>query len=237
MNDQRKIKILSILMILLFSTPAYAVPVLDGVMRDDWGTHFTNGEETFGTSTSATYVGPGWGGQAFDIEKIGLQFDSGNVYFGLQTGFNFLEGVISNGVTYTAGDLFIDFGSDHTWDLAIGLKSFNVSTVGTYNDPTIRNSTPFDLATGKNVGSATGVYGGGTNTFDEDFYSLEGVLDLKAMDLEEFYGQSAIIHWTMSCGNDVLEHSESAPVPEPATLLLLGSGLMGVAGIRRKIKK
>ncbi len=40
-------------------------------------------------------------------------------------------------------------------------------------------------------------------------------------------------HWTMACGNDVVEGG-GRPVPEPATILLLGLGLIGFAGLRRK---
>jgi hypothetical protein len=48
-------------------------------------------------------------------------------------------------------------------------------------------------------------------------------------------GTDFISHFTMGCGNDnLMGEGKILPNPEPATLLLMGCGLIGLAGIGRK---
>jgi hypothetical protein len=74
-----------------------------------------------------------------------------------------------------------------------------------------------DLATG---------FSGGTH------YSLSG-FDLSFLAGYEYFNA----HFTMGCGNDNLMGHANAPVPEPATMILFGTGIAGLAGSRLRRRK
>lgn len=70
-----------------------------------------------------------------------------------------------------------------------------------------------------------------TGTWSRDNEKLSLSFNMPNWDVTEFG-----LHWGMSCGNDVIEGTAAAPVPEPATMLLFGTGLTGLAAMRRKKK-
>jgi len=70
----------------------------------------------------------------------------------------------------------------------------------------------------------------GGNDFD-DFLRL----DLTSFDYD-FGSVNFGFHYTMTCGNDVIEGGAVLPVPEPGTLFLFGTSLIGF-GIMKKRKK
>ena len=183
---------------------------------------------------SGGYVGPGWGGQAFDVEYLGLQFTSGGkLYFGLQTGFDVINGVDVSGHHYAPGDFALNVNGDSAYDYAIhfdfagSTPTYSLYQVSSWNSTEYFSAgNPFTMASGT-LQSATfeAAYGTTIDTVNNGpSYILEGSLDLS--DLALYSGGPITLHWTMSCGNDYLNHTSSpSNVPEPSTLVLLGSGL------------
>ncbi|WDP93295.1 MAG: PEP-CTERM sorting domain-containing protein [Desulfobacter sp.] len=72
-------------------------------------------------------------------------------------------------------------------------------------------------------------------------YTLELVIDLTTIDkeLQRLFADNtyAQMHWQMECGNDILYVADSYSfnqVPEPATFILFGLGLLGAGALGRK---
>jgi hypothetical protein len=86
---------------------------------------------------------------------------------------------------------------------------------------------------------------GGVNPSDPTSYAATvspnipaGTLTYIFPDLDAWAGAKLGLHWTMLCGNDVVEvEVPTIPTPEPGTMLLAGCGLIALAVFRRKFKK
>lgn len=171
-------------------------------------------------------------------------------------GFDFINGV-ANYPLYTSGDLFLDITGDATYgttgtslrngydivlDLDFANKNFTAyqikdSTtlldVESYNQP---GSSPWKYVSGGVFLTTGNITYTSFADFDNTSLNLSGAshnaftVNIGFLDP----GTDFISHFTMGCGNDNLMGEGSTPVPEPATMMLLGTGLAGLAGAHRR---
>ena len=186
------------------------------------------------------YVGPGWGGQAFDAEYLFYKQEGNKLSIGLQSGFDIINGQqVYGGHTYYAGDLALGFnggGYDYAIDFGLVTRNINGAKVGLggsdqdaagfykatdwNNELSFAASAPFGMDEGAFISGIGTSQGSGSGS-----YFRTATVDLNSLGFDV---TSFSAHWTMSCGNDVVEGSAS--VPEPSGLLLMLGGLLGLFG-------
>ncbi|MCL1981003.1 MAG: PEP-CTERM sorting domain-containing protein [Proteobacteria bacterium] len=146
---------------------------------------------------------------------------------------------------FSPGSLFL--GVDGSWGYAVTFDGVvSNGAVAKFGDASLysvdSNGINYGLLINEQMAWYTPQNGQSTledGTWALDATSLTVWIDLPDEMLDSIGKNGLSLSWTMKCGNAVVEglyspDGPNTPVPEPATLLLFGTGLLALAGVVRR---
>jgi hypothetical protein len=242
----------------LISSPAFGAPINFGDNTIYWAGWSSPQSSDNNTDEIGVPIFPGKpptpGSSTGSYELIGGKLK--NITFNYKLNGSGFESYIK------PGDLFIDVGGDGTWEyvvkvLGIGsgpgnypLYKISLSSAGGTPGYVLSN-TAWAASGIPDPGSynirdnhPVGIDGSVQKLYEQDVYFDGWTLGSGSHTTYFDFGSGLDIGsgifefaWTISCANDVVREEGQGKIPEPATMILLGSGLAGLAGGLRRRKK